>query len=62
MEQFLYPTLTAFFAALITWFFSRKTTEIENEIKSLKTEDEKKKKKKEIYEKLVEKLVKEYKI
>ena len=34
MEQFLYPTLTAFFAALITWFFSRKSTEIENEIKS----------------------------
>lgn len=34
MEQFLYPTLTAFFAALITWFFSRKSTEIDNEIKS----------------------------
>ena len=35
---------------------------IENGIKSLKTEDEKSKAKKEIYEKLVEKLVKEYKI
>lgn len=34
MEQFVYPTLTAFFAALITWFFSRKSTEIDNEIKS----------------------------
>lgn len=34
MEQFLYPTVTAFFAALITWFFSRKSTEIDNEIKS----------------------------
>lgn len=34
MEQFLYPTLTAFFAALITWLFSRKSTEIDNEIKS----------------------------
>lgn len=34
MDQFLYPTLTAFFAALITWFFSRKGTEIDNEIKS----------------------------
>lgn len=34
MEQFLYPTLTAFFAALITWFFSRKSTEIDNEGKS----------------------------
>lgn len=34
MEQFLYPTLTAFFAALITWFFSRKSNEIDNEIKS----------------------------
>ena len=34
MEQFLYPTLTAFFAALITWFFSRKSTELDNEIKS----------------------------
>ncbi len=34
MEQFLYPTLSAFFAALITWFFNRKTTEIDNEIKS----------------------------
>lgn len=34
MAQFLYPTLTAFFAALITWFFSRKSTEIDNEIKS----------------------------
>ena len=35
---------------------------IENGIKSLKTEDEKSKAKKEIYEKLVEKLVKDYKI
>jgi hypothetical protein len=26
MEQFLYPTLTAFFAALITWFFSIRKT------------------------------------
>ena len=34
MEQFIYPTLTAFFAALITWFFSRKGTAIDNEIKS----------------------------
>jgi archaellum component FlaC len=34
MEQFLYPTLTAFFAAFITWFFSRKGTAIDNEIKS----------------------------
>jgi archaellum component FlaC len=34
MEQFVYPTLTAFFAALITWFFSRKSTAIDNEIKS----------------------------
>ena len=34
MEQFIYPTLTAFFAALITWFFSRKGTEIENDSKS----------------------------
>lgn len=34
MEQFIYPTLTAFFAALITWFFSRKSTEIDNEVKS----------------------------
>ena len=34
MEQFLYPTLTAFFAALITWFFSRKSTEIDNGQKS----------------------------
>lgn len=34
MEQFLYPTLTAFFAALITWLFNRKSTEIDNEAKS----------------------------
>lgn len=34
MNEFLYPTLTAFFAALITWFFSRKSTEIDNEAKS----------------------------
>jgi hypothetical protein len=34
MEQFIYPTLTAFFAALITWFFSRKSTEIDNDSKS----------------------------
>lgn len=34
MEQFIYPTLTAFFAALITWYFNRKSTEIDNEIKS----------------------------
>jgi hypothetical protein len=26
MEQLVYPTLTAFFAALITWFFSRRKT------------------------------------
>jgi hypothetical protein len=34
MEQFLYPTLTAFFATLITWFFSRKSSNLDNEIKS----------------------------
>lgn len=41
MEQFIYPSLTAFFAALITWFFSRKkneadtkSTEIDNDGKS----------------------------
>ena len=34
MNEFLYPTLTAFFDALITWFFSRKSTEIDNEAKS----------------------------
>lgn len=34
MEQFLYPTLTAFFAALITWFFGRKNSAIDVEIKS----------------------------
>lgn len=34
MEQFIYPTLTAFFATLITWFFSRKSTEIDNGTKS----------------------------
>ncbi|MEY4903232.1 MAG: hypothetical protein RLZZ292_1047 [Bacteroidota bacterium] len=34
MEQFLYPTLTAFCSALATWFFSRKTRAIDNEIKS----------------------------
>lgn len=30
MEQFVYPTLTAFFAALITWLFSRRKTLAEN--------------------------------
>lgn len=41
MEQFVYPTLTAFFAAFITWFFSKRKTnadaksaEIDTEIKS----------------------------
>lgn len=34
MERFLYPTLSAFFATLTTWFFSRKSTEIDNEAKS----------------------------
>lgn len=34
MEQFLYPTLTAFFAGLITWFFSRKSNQIDIEIKA----------------------------
>ena len=34
MEQFLYPILTAFFAALSTWFFSRKSIAIDNQIKS----------------------------
>lgn len=34
MEQFLYPTLSAFFAALFTWFFSRKSTAIDIEIKA----------------------------
>lgn len=34
MYPFLYPILTAFFAALITWFFSRKNTEIDLEAKS----------------------------
>jgi hypothetical protein len=34
MEQFIYPTLTAFFAALITWFFSRKSNQIDIEIKA----------------------------
>lgn len=34
MEHFLFPTLSAFFAALTTWFFSRKSSAIDNEIKS----------------------------
>lgn len=41
MEQFIYPTLTAFFAALIAYFFAKrkntadaKSAEIDNEIKS----------------------------
>ena len=34
MDQFFYPSLTAFFAALITWFFNRKSSAINNEIKS----------------------------
>lgn len=34
MEQILYPTLTAFFAASITWFFSRKSNQIDIEIKA----------------------------
>ncbi len=41
MEQFIYPTLTAFFAALITWLFARpkekveiKSIDIDNEVKS----------------------------
>jgi hypothetical protein len=34
MAQVLYSTFSAFFAALVTWFFSRKGIEIENEAKS----------------------------
>lgn len=43
MEQFIYPTLTAFFASLITWFFSfRKTlaedraAELDNAVNAVK--------------------------
>lgn len=34
MEQFIYPTITAFFGALITWFFSRKSNQLDIEIKA----------------------------
>lgn len=34
MEQFIYLTLTGFFSALITWFFSRKSNLIDIEIKA----------------------------
>jgi hypothetical protein len=41
MEQFVYPVLTVFFTALITWIFSKrkqnselKSLDIDNEIKS----------------------------
>ncbi|EKT3967132.1 hypothetical protein NTJ12_002213 [Flavobacterium psychrophilum] len=34
MELFLYSTLSGFFAALITWFFKRKSNDLDNEIKS----------------------------
>lgn len=43
MEQFVYPTLTAFFAALITWLFSRRKTlaedraaELDNAVSAVK--------------------------
>lgn len=43
MEQFLYPTLTAFFAAFITWFFSMRKTlaqdraaELDNAVSAVK--------------------------
>ncbi|WP_125721724.1 methyl-accepting chemotaxis protein [Flavobacterium ustbae] len=43
MEQFLYPTLTAFFAAFITWFFSMRKSlaqdraaELDNAVNAVK--------------------------
>lgn len=43
MEQFVYPTITGFFGALITWFFSRRKTlaedrsaELDNAVKAVK--------------------------
>ncbi|WP_264551923.1 hypothetical protein [Flavobacterium sp. N2038] len=43
MEQFLYPTLTAFFAAFITWFFSMRKSlaqdraaELDNAVSAVK--------------------------
>lgn len=43
MEQFLYPTLTAFFAALITWLFSKRKSlaedraaELDNAVNAVK--------------------------
>lgn len=34
MAQVLYSSISAFFAALVAWFFSRKGTQIDNEVKS----------------------------
>lgn len=43
MDQFLYPTLTAFFAAFITWFFSMRKSlaqdraaELDNAVSAVK--------------------------
>jgi chromosome segregation ATPase len=43
MEQFVYPVLTVFFTALVTWFFSRRknlaqdrAAELENAINAVK--------------------------
>jgi hypothetical protein len=43
MEQFLYPTLTAFFASFITWFFSMRKSlaqdraaELDNAVSAVK--------------------------
>lgn len=43
MEHFLYPTLTAFFASLITWFFSmrkslaeERAAELDNAVNAVK--------------------------
>jgi len=43
MEQFLYPTLTAFFASFITWFFSMRKSlaqdraaELDNAVNAVK--------------------------
>jgi hypothetical protein len=43
MEQFVYPTLTAFFAALITWLFSQRKSlaqdraaELDNAVNAVK--------------------------
>lgn len=35
MEQFIYPTLTAFFASLITWFFSMRKSLAEDRASEL---------------------------